>query len=73
MPAKLDSFEIVRNFKGAGDVIIFKRDLSPPDDELIISAAKVAQKAKDFERTRPADAALMHRAAKAYQQQLVTT
>jgi hypothetical protein len=77
-PAPLKDFEIVRDFKGArgeivGDVIIFKRDLPAPKDELIIMASAVAGKAEDFQRNRPDDAAVMRRAAQAYQQQLVTT
>lgn len=72
-PAPLTGFEIVRDFKGVGDVIIFKRDLPAPKDELIILASAVPGKAEDFQRTRPADAAVMRRAAQAYQQQLTTT
>jgi hypothetical protein len=69
-PAPLKSFEIVPNFQNVGDAVIFKRDLPSPKDELIILASALPAKAAAFEATRPADAAMMLKASKAYQNQL---
>lgn len=69
MPAKLDSFELDMNFKG-GAVATFQRKLSPPDDELIIRADQLRDVAKGFQANRPNDAALILRAAQAYEAQL---
>ncbi len=70
-PAALESFEIDLNFKG-GAVAIFQRNHSE-HPELIIQADKLRDVAAGYQAHRPNDAAMVRRAAAAYEMTLAKT
>lgn len=71
MPAPLEGFEIDLNFKG-GAVAIFQRNHSD-HPELIIQASKLREVAAGYDAHRPNDAAMVRRAAAAYEKTLAST